>query len=95
MKAMILLALAVAGLRASRSRRARPIRSPARAMRRRWRAMVGRAWSDSLRAEVLRLSGARALRVIRPGDMVTMDFRGDRLNVHLTGDGRIERFACG
>lgn len=57
--------------------------------------MVGRAWSDSLRAEVLRLSGARAARVIRPGDMVSMDFRSDRLNVHLTGEGRIERFDCG
>jgi hypothetical protein len=57
--------------------------------------MAGRVWSDRLRAEVLRSSGARTARVIRPGDMVTMDFRGDRLNVHLTGDGRVERFACG
>jgi len=57
--------------------------------------MVGRAWADSLRAEALRLSGARAARVIRPGDMVTMDYRGDRLNVHLTAQGRIDRFDCG
>jgi hypothetical protein len=58
-------------------------------------AMVGRAWSDSLRAEALRLSGARAARVIRPGDLVTMDYRGDRLNVHLNAQGRIDRFDCG
>lgn len=57
--------------------------------------MVGRAWSDSLRTEALRLSGARAARVIRPGDMVSMDYRGDRLNVHLTGEGRVARFDCG
>ena len=57
--------------------------------------MAGRVWSDTLRAEVLRLSGARTVRVIRPGDMVTMDFRGDRLNIRLTGHGSIERFACG
>ena len=58
-------------------------------------SMVGRAWSESLRPEALRRSGARAARLIRPGDMVTMDFRSDRLNVHLTGEGRIERFDCG
>ena len=58
-------------------------------------AMVGRAWANNMRGDALRLSGAEQLRVIRPGDMVTMDYRGDRLNVHLTGEGRIERFACG
>jgi hypothetical protein len=57
--------------------------------------MVGRAWANGMRAEILRLSGSRELRVIRPGDMVTMDYRGDRLNVHLTSEGQIERFACG
>jgi hypothetical protein len=57
--------------------------------------MVGRTWSRSLRSQALRLSGARAARVIRPGDIVTMDYRTDRLNVHLTAQGRIERFDCG
>jgi hypothetical protein len=57
--------------------------------------MIGRAWSESLRAEVLRISGARALRAIGPGDIVSMDFRSDRLNVHHDGDRRIERFQCG
>ena len=56
---------------------------------------AGRAWTESMRAEALRLSGARAARVIRPGDAVTMDYREDRLNVHLTGEERIERLACG
>jgi hypothetical protein len=58
-------------------------------------AMVGRTWSDSLRAEALRLSRARNARVIRPGALVTMDYRSDRLNVHLTAQGRIVRFDCG
>ena len=55
----------------------------------------GRLFSDALRAEALRRSGARAARLIRPGDMVTMDYRGDRLNIHLTAGDRVERFACG
>ena len=57
--------------------------------------LVGRSYSDSLRADALRASGARAARVIRPGDVVTMDHRGDRLNIHLTADDRVERLACG
>lgn len=58
-------------------------------------SMIGRVWSGRLRPRALRLSGARAARVIRPGDMVTMDYRSDRLNVHLNAQGRIDRFDCG
>jgi len=57
--------------------------------------LVGRAYSAALSAEAQRRSGARAVRRIRPGDMVTMDFRGDRLNVHLDGADRVNRFDCG
>jgi hypothetical protein len=57
--------------------------------------LVGRPFSAGLRADALRRSGARTARVIRPGDVVTMDYRGDRLNIHLTADDRAERFTCG
>ncbi len=57
--------------------------------------MIGRPATQELGAEALRRSGARTLRWIRPGDMVTMDLRPDRLNIHLDGEGRVERFACG
>ena len=57
--------------------------------------LVGRQASEALGAEALRLSGARALRWIRPGDAVTMDYRPDRLNVHLDAQGRVDRFECG
>jgi hypothetical protein len=57
--------------------------------------LVGRPATAELGAKALRLSGARALRWIRPGDMVTMDFREDRLNAHLDAEGRTERFGCG
>lgn len=58
-------------------------------------SLVGRAHTDALEAEALRLSGARRLRWIRPGDVVTMDYSGTRLNAYLDGAGRIERFTCG
>lgn len=35
------------------------------------------------------------MRVIRPGDMVTMDYRADRMNVELDADGRIVKIFCG
>ena len=57
--------------------------------------LVGHEATQALGAEALRRSGARSLRWIRPGDVVTMDYREDRLNIHLDSRGRVERFACG
>ena len=57
--------------------------------------LVGHAATQELGAEALRRSGSRALRWIRPGDIVTMDYREDRLNIHLDDQGRVERFNCG
>lgn len=59
------------------------------------RALVGRPATDALVAEAQRLTGARRVRAIRPGMMVTMDYSPDRLNIHIGPDDRIERFACG
>jgi len=38
---------------------------------------------------------ARTVRVVRPGDAVTMDHRPDRLNIQLDGQDRIAQFRCG
>ena len=35
------------------------------------------------------------LRLINPGEAVTMDFRADRLNVELDATGTIQRVRCG
>jgi hypothetical protein len=35
------------------------------------------------------------IRPIKPGDVVTMDYRADRLNVEIGVDGRIRLFRCG
>ena len=58
-------------------------------------ALVGRPAAAGLGAEALRLTGARRLRWIRPGDAVTMDYSPERLNLHLDAEGRVERLACG
>jgi hypothetical protein len=56
---------------------------------------VGRnADEDTVRAAVS-ASGAKAVRVIEPDMMVTMDYRGDRLNIRVDDTGKIIGVACG
>lgn len=57
--------------------------------------LVGREASEALGAEALRRSGSRTLRWIRPGDIVTMDYSEQRLNIHLDERNRVDHFACG
>jgi hypothetical protein len=57
--------------------------------------LIGRARSAKLGREALRLSGARNLRWIAPGTMVTMDYREDRLNLRLNPAGKVTVINCG
>lgn len=57
--------------------------------------LMGKAWAESMRADALKRSGARTLRVIAPGMAVTMDYRTDRLNIETDEAGRITRIRCG
>ena len=51
--------------------------------------------SNDVKAEIREAVGHNRIRYIAPGDMVTMDFRPDRLNVETGADGRIKLFRCG
>ena len=57
--------------------------------------LVGRTRTAEIVAEALRLSGARTLRSIPEGTMVTMDYREDRLNIELDRANRITKIRCG
>lgn len=46
-------------------------------------------------SEALRHSGAKRLRWVEPGSAVTMDFRVDRLNLHVDKAGTITDAHCG
>lgn len=50
--------------------------------------------TDTVRA-AMTASGAATVRVIAHDAMVTMDYRGDRLNVRLDEHGRIVAITCG
>lgn len=42
-----------------------------------------------------RAAHAKIVRVVRPGEMMTMDFRADRMTVTVDKHGIIERITCG
>ena len=44
---------------------------------------------------IRKASGAGRIRIIRPGDVVTMDYSETRLNIEVGADGLIKRFRCG
>lgn len=56
---------------------------------------VGRTADEDTVQAAISASGAKAARVIKPDMMVTMDYRGDRLNIRVDVAGKIIEIACG
>ena len=57
--------------------------------------LVGRAGTAELAREALRLTGAGTMRWLKPGQVVTMEYRADRLNIDLDAQGRVKAVRCG
>jgi hypothetical protein len=57
-------------------------------------SFVGQPRSEALGNRILAATGAKAIRWVEPGTMVTMDFRDDRVTVYLDAAHRVERAAC-
>ncbi len=57
--------------------------------------LVGKPMSEAVEADVRQRSGAKSVRVIRPGMAVTMDFRPDRLNVDVDEKNVVTGIRCG
>ncbi|HVI59586.1 MAG TPA: I78 family peptidase inhibitor [Luteimonas sp.] len=59
-------------------------------------SFVGKEATDATVADAKAAAGAKGdVRVIKPGQPVTMDFRGDRLNVEVDERNAIVRITCG
>lgn len=56
---------------------------------------VGREYTGALGEAIAEESGAATIRVMRPGEAHTLEYRGDRLNVRLDEDGVITDIGCG
>jgi hypothetical protein len=57
--------------------------------------LIGKKRNASVERAAKLGSGANAIRWITPDMMVTMDYREDRLNIHLGTDGTIGSVKCG
>ena len=56
---------------------------------------IGRQHDESLTESIRQESSAVALRVIRPGHAYTMDYRSERINVHIDESEIITSIGCG
>lgn len=56
---------------------------------------VGQPADEAVMARVWRESGAGLIRPIGPGQVVTRDFRPDRVNVEIDANNTITRITCG
>ena len=56
---------------------------------------TGQPASQELGARMLAASGARVIRWVPKGGVVTMDYREDRITAYLDGSNRVERASCG
>ena len=57
--------------------------------------LVGQMYTPELGEQARVTAGARVERALRPGQIVTMEFRADRLSFTLDEKGRISRVTCG
>lgn len=57
--------------------------------------LIGQPGVSDLAATALKRSGAATLRWIQPGMAVTMDFRQDRLDIHLDDANKVTKLTCG
>lgn len=55
---------------------------------------IGKIADEALVAKVMADTGSERVRVIKPGMMVTMDFREDRVNLDVDADNRVMSVRC-
>lgn len=57
--------------------------------------LVGRGVGKAPNSLLKQLSGASEIRLIRPGQPITMDYSTGRLNIEIDTENRITRLYCG
>lgn len=57
--------------------------------------LIGTSADGDLAAKAVHLSGASSMRWLRPGQIVTMEYRADRLNMQLDDQNKVVAARCG
>lgn len=57
--------------------------------------LVGQAFSDSVGTDVRGRSGSDAVRVLKPGQVMTLEYNPSRVNIIVDGQGKISAIRCG
>lgn len=57
--------------------------------------LVGQVLTEALGRQAQQDTGAQRMRVLRPGQAVTMEFDGERLNLDVDADNRVTGVRCG
>jgi hypothetical protein len=57
--------------------------------------VFGRSITPALEQEALQVTGARTVRLLRPGQAITREYDRDRLNLQLNSDNVAVRAYCG
>jgi hypothetical protein len=71
-----------------------PVTAPAECDNQAAQSIVGKAYTTALGEEAKRRTHAQRVRVVRPGEMVTMDFDSRRLTIDLDAQGKVVRARC-
>ena len=58
-------------------------------------SLLGREATDATGKEILRVSGARSLRWIKPDEKATPDYNPERVTAWIGGNNLISRLNCG
>lgn len=56
---------------------------------------VGQTASSALLQQAQQRSGAQTARILRPGDIMTLEYRSERLNLNVDAQGVVARVNCG
>jgi len=94
-RALTFLALAGAAAGCAPQKKAEPLPPMVECDANRVQDLRGKQRSPAVEADALARSGAKRVRWIEPGSAVTMDFRVDRLNLHIDAAGTITAARCG
>jgi hypothetical protein len=56
---------------------------------------VGRQANSEVASEMRKVSGAKTVRWVRPGSVITMEYRDDRVTVRVSASDRVIAAHCG